>query len=103
MEKNIISLSKEFELLIYIYEQTIINKEVVIERELPTKFKLMTSTEISRSIDRFYDRCMIDFNYDNNLGRCITIEEDFLPYIKGLYNASYDSQEQMQNKEDGGR
>lgn len=44
MEKNIISLSKEFELLIYIYEQTIINKEVVIERELLTKFKLMTST-----------------------------------------------------------
>lgn len=46
---------------------------------------------------------MIAFNYDNNLGRCITIEEDFLPYIKGLYNASYDSQEQMQNTEDGGR
>ena len=31
------------------------------------------------------------------------IEEDFLPYVKGLYNASYDPQEQMQNKEDGGR
>ena len=108
-------LSTDFQVLLHIYEDNI--------RKIPATFtRLMQQTELSRmqlgkSIDRLYDKIMIDakptvikqqklqqyfeekvLNKEVSVNKiqCMSfyISENFLPFTKGLYNATEDLTEE---------
>ena len=84
-------LSKEFEVLLQIYEDTVINNDAVYFTKLLNETGF-SRVELHRCLDRLYDRLMIDQKpaslKDGTKAVCFTISKDFLSYTKGLYNST---------------
>ena len=84
-------LSTDFCALIQIYEDTEIKKEPTYFTKL-LKETGLPSMQLHKSLDRLYDKIMIDMQVvkieggDQVIG--FTISEDFLPFTEGLYKAT---------------
>jgi len=84
-----IELSIDFKVVLEIYKYTEIYKEQIYFSKLLKKTNLSRS-ELSKSIDKLYDKIMIDTQIetlkDGEKVVCFMISKNFLPFVKGLYN-----------------
>ena len=84
-------ISHDFCVLLQIYEDTEIKKQPVFFKKLLENSDL-SRTELNKSLDRLYDRAMIDTKIfvlkDETQVVGYVVNDDFLPFTKGLYNAS---------------
>ena len=93
IKKGQLSLSKDFEVLITIYERTVIFGEKITYSDLKNILnnENWAKNQVSLSLDRLYDRNMIDvidaFIKPDVQARCYCVSDRFLPYTQGLYNA----------------
>ena len=84
-------LSTDFCALIQIYEDTEIKKEPTYFTKL-LKETGLPSMQLHKSLDRLYDKIMIDMQIvkteDGKQTMGFTISENFLPFTEGLYKAT---------------
>ena len=82
-------LSNDFHVLVYIYEQTEIYKNNVYFKKIIEETG-MEQNVVSKSIDRLYDKMMIDADWarreDGCWAYCYTVSDSFMGFTKGLYN-----------------
>ena len=84
-------LSTDFCVLVQIYEDTEVKKEPAYFTKLLKETNL-SSMQVNKSLDRLYDKIMIDMQIvkteDGKQTMGFTISENFLPFTEGLYNAT---------------
>jgi hypothetical protein len=94
-------LSDDFHVLVYIYEQTEIYKNNVYFKKIIEETG-MKQNVVSKSIDRLYDKMMIDASWarreDGCWAYCFTVSDSFMGFTKGLYNATEALVEQEESK-----
>ena len=89
MGDNINNLSTVYKVLVKIYEDTEILNEPVYFTKLVEEMNI-PKIELGDIVLYLYDKIMIDtttVELKNGFkARCYTISENFLPFVKGLYN-----------------
>ena len=84
-------LSNEFEVLVYIYEQTEIEKRNICFSQIVEETELEKQV-VSRTIDRLYDHMMIDAEWkkieSGEWRYCFSVSEEMRGFTHGLYNVT---------------
>lgn len=83
-------LSKDFQVLLQVYEDIFVKNEKTYRNKLAQETGF-SELEVDKSLDKMYDRLMIDYKImkvENEQRMCVVIENDFLPFTRGLYNAT---------------
>ncbi len=95
-------LSDDFEVLLYIYEQTEINNTNIYFKKIVEQTG-MKQNVVSKSIDRLYDKMMIDAAWarkeDGCWAYCFRVSDSFMGFTKGLYNATQELSKDEKNKD----
>ena len=84
-------VDKQFNILLYIYEETVVHEEDVYFTKIyeNTGYKKL---DVSSSLDNLYDQGMIDAKWqemkDGSNAYCYYVDDDFMGFTKGLYNAT---------------
>jgi len=91
MNKKESKIDNEFSILLYIYEKTVIDEEDVHFTKIfeNSGYKKI---EVSGYLDHLYDQGMIDAKWqemkDGSSAYCYFVDDDFMGFTKGLYNAT---------------
>lgn len=84
-------ISNDFAILLYIYEQTEIQKEIVNFSKI-VKETQFDQKIASKSVDRLYDNLMIDASWqkieNGYWAYCFSVSDEFKGFAKALYNVT---------------
>ena len=84
-------INKEFDILLYIYKETVIDEEDVYFTKI-CENSAYKKIEVSSYLDHLYDQGMIDAEWkemkDGCSAYCYSVDDGFMGFTKGLYNAT---------------
>ena len=98
-------LTPDFEVLLTIYEQTVVMGDKITEKDLRELLKdeNWLKNQVSLSVERLYDKGMIErkwaFVKPQTWGYCVFIDERFMGFTTGLYNAVQNVEEKKESKQ----
>ncbi len=93
MVKNKQIFSNDLLVCLEIYHFNQKNEKIWFSKLVEMMHRSLTQSTISKSLDKLFDRGMIDGNWENVDGywtRTLKVTDEFTGFIKGLYNTTKD-------------
>lgn len=94
-------MGRDFSILLYIYEQTEINKKNICFSNIAENNKYYSKNDVSLALDKLYDIRAIDINWakiDGKYASYYSVSDDFKPFTKGLYNVTKEANNKKQSQ-----